>query len=207
MNQIPRDWSVQDTHKDFTIQYGNHPYAIGSREIKGADLYDIANSLARTGRFVGHIKIHLPNIYSVARHSVFVSELLDHDSWLAMYGLTHDLHESVTNDLASPVKAWLGPEFRARLAIAEEAADEALHKVLNVPWPMPAEYKALVKRADMIAAITEKRDLLYECDVVWDDYPVGPSHKTVQCGTIEEDAKLFEARYELLAKHLGIWKD
>lgn len=204
MNAILQDWTVQDTHKDYTIQYGSVPYVIGAPTIRGADLYDISNSLARVGRFVGHIKPFLPNIYSVARHSVFVSELLDHDSWLAMYGLTHDLHESVTNDLASPLKAWFGPEFRAKLKEAEDAADEALHEVLNVAFPVPEEYKAIVKRADLIAAITEKRDLLCECDVVWDDFPVGPSHKTVECGTVKADARLFEDRYILLAKHLGI---
>jgi len=64
---------------------------------------DIAHQLSMINRFCGATK----RPYSVAEHSLFVSELLQRDGRSAiaqLAGLMHDAHETYTNDVSSPAK-------------------------------------------------------------------------------------------------------
>jgi hypothetical protein len=64
-------------------------------------IFDIAHSLARVCRFGGHS----PKFYSVAEHSVYVSERCDKaDAWL---GLLHDAPEAYIGDIVRPLKRLL----------------------------------------------------------------------------------------------------
>lgn len=182
----PRSW----------MQYGATTYEIGSSSPGKITIVDVANSLARINRFTGHSKT-----YSVARHSVFVSKLLDLDRLPALYGLAHDARETVTNDISSPMKAALGPVARLELAELEEAADRALFQVFGLAWPMPADIKKLVKRADMIALATEHRDLQPVCEREWTMLTEAPHHSKVSPTSSErEDAHNFLMRFDALTK-------
>jgi hypothetical protein len=183
------------------MQFGPHPYEIGSRQAPGVTVMHIAHALSRINRFTGHTR----ETISVARHSVYVSKLLDMDPLVAMYGLVHELHETVVNDISQPVKAALGYMGMKRLRKIADAADTALYEVVGVPYPVPKDIKALVKRADNAAVLAEKRDLMPECDRPWNMVPGYPASVTA-LPTLHrgEDTELFLDRYVELSRILEI---
>ena len=116
---------------------------------------DIAEALAKTCRFGGHCM----GFYSVAQHSLVVAQLLPR-RWRA-WGLLHDAHEAFTGDLISPLKALIGEPIRA----IERRLDALIYEAAGLS-PPDAELAAAIKRADLVALATERRDL------------VEPSHRT-----------------------------
>jgi hypothetical protein len=64
---------------------------------------DIAKSLSQLCRFTGHTSL----FYSVAQHSLLVSEKMPTSAEGKLVGLLHDAAEAYTNDLPSPLKAYL----------------------------------------------------------------------------------------------------
>ena len=70
---------------------------------------DIAHALSHLPRFLGHTKA----FYSVAQHSVHVSELVElagGDIYDQRAALMHDGHEAYVGDIPSPMK-WAFPEI------------------------------------------------------------------------------------------------
>jgi hypothetical protein len=109
------------------------------------DIADIAHSLSLQCRFHGHC-LHF---YSVAQHSVLVSQALPDD--LALWGLLHDAAEAYVSDLPRPLKST-APAFRA-------AEDRVLHLIaaqFGLVWPMPDA----VAHADDVLLATELRELM-----------------------------------------------
>lgn len=119
--------------------------------LKASDISitDIAHALARIGRFTGHTSGD--HAYSVAQHSVYVSEFLPPE--LRLWGLLHDASEAYLNDIARPLKysqdfaGYHEFERRAQLAVC-------LH--FGLPVDQPPE----VKVADTVLLATEFRDLM-----------------------------------------------
>lgn len=182
------------------MQYGAHPYEIGSFHAPGVTPKDVAYSLSQINRFTGHSSFPI----SVARHSVYVSKLLNMDPLVAMYGLLHELEETVINDISHPVKMALGWRGMRRLKKIGEAANHALFEVMGVPYPIPKDIKALVKRADNAAVLAEKRDLMPPCERTWDMVPGFAA--PVSCEFTDnpaDDAILFMDRYVELADILN----
>jgi hypothetical protein len=108
---------------------------------------DIAHGLAMKCRFSGHTH----SFYSVAQHSVLVSQLVPPKD--AMWGLLHDAAEAYLADVARPVKqhhAFDG--FRAYEGVLMRIIAMAFH----LPWPEPPS----IKDADWTALLTEKRDVM-----------------------------------------------
>ena len=117
------------------------------------NILDIAHALARLCRFGGHVAcLH----YSVAQHSVLVSEIVEQDlaaSRLAFAGLLHDAAEAYVQDIVQPVKRALRD-----YAAVEASVARAIGAAFGVD-PAAFEHE-LVKHADLIACSTEKRDVM-----------------------------------------------
>jgi uncharacterized protein len=183
------------------MQYGATHYDIGSRQAPQIKPKDIAEALSRINRFNGHSRWPL----SVARHSVFVARILadeGHSEHTQLYGLVHDVHETVVGDLIWGVKNALPAAARVAYEAMADAADEALYGVLGVQYPMPESIRAAVKRADWIAVATEKRDLMHTGDRPWTMMPFAPSvRQAISTFDPREDAVEWLSEFHRLSQY------
>jgi uncharacterized protein len=100
------------------------------------DIRDIAHALSRLCRYNGHCG----GFISVARHSIWVSDVLPRE--LALWGLLHDAPEAYLGDMTRPVKRQEAmEEFRA----ADERLEQVVAEKFGLEYPMPIE----VHEADM----------------------------------------------------------
>jgi uncharacterized protein len=118
------------------------------------EITDIAHGLARVARWNGQtIGRHA---FSVAQHAVLVEEIatrinLTLDPATRMLVLLHDAPEYVIGDMISPFKAVLGGHYKE----IEARLQSAIHLRFSLPSVPPAATKAMIKRADTIAAYFE----------------------------------------------------
>jgi 5'-deoxynucleotidase YfbR-like HD superfamily hydrolase len=121
------------------------------------DLEDIAHGLAYQCRFNGQTRA----FYSVAQHSVLVASVLPPD--LHRAALLHDAAEAYLGDMVKPLKRLL-PEF-GRI---EAGVTQLIAQAFGVEFgadhaqatPLQRQILEAIKRADMVALATEKRDLM-----------------------------------------------
>lgn len=111
-------------------------------------MIDIAHSLSQICRYTGHTK----EFYSVAQHSVLVS---DAQTTLAekRAGLLHDATEAYVNDLPSPLKACTDLGDYKNL-------ENRIHAVINDKYDVNDGMTPNIKKADLQALFTEHRDVL-----------------------------------------------
>jgi hypothetical protein len=129
---------------------------------RNVHLPDIAHHLARQARFCGATT----RPYSVAEHSVLVSEIAEHELGLppivCLAALLHDAHEAYFSDVPTPVKD-LVPGLRDE----EDRIQAGVLQALKVFETYSVHYAA-IKRCDLIALATERRDLM---PTTADDWP------------------------------------
>ncbi len=118
------------------------------------EISDIALGLSRNSRWNG--QTIGPHAWSVAQHSVVVVDIMRSfrpapPPALLLAGLLHDASEYVTHDMITPLKAVVGDVFKE----VELRLTRAVHLRFGLPGDLPAEDKALIKKADLIAAATE----------------------------------------------------
>jgi len=123
------------------------------------DIDDIAHGLSHICRFTGHTR----KFYSVAQHSVHVSELVP--PALRLEALLHDASEAYLGDVSSPLKSML-PTYKD----IEHRTEHAIARVFGLVFPLPPE----IKQADLRMLVTEKRDLM---PTVQYDSVCWPTHK------------------------------
>ncbi len=122
---------------------------------------DIAHSLSMNCRFNGHT----PKFYSVAQHSLFVSDTLREIDRLQFLGLVHDFHEHVVSDIPNPVKQYMKNVMGFDIGVLEDKIDAAFFNKIGIKPPTEDEKKT-IKLYDMLALKVEK-DFLIQSDTDW----------------------------------------
>jgi 5'-deoxynucleotidase YfbR-like HD superfamily hydrolase len=137
---------VQQEHPWMETYLGIRFYPTNPRH-EDINIEDIAHALSQQCRYAGHVK----SFYSVAEHSVRVSQIVPSEH--ALWGLMHDAAEAYLQDMIRPLKCVhpLGDEYR-------KLEDELMLQIAlkyGLSWPMPPE----IKHADNVLLFTEQRDL------------------------------------------------
>jgi uncharacterized protein len=157
------------------------------------DAGDIARALANLCRFGGHCRV----FYSVAQHSVIVSELVEQrggDTEDVFAALMHDAGEAYLGDMPHPLKhrSSLGAAFKA----AEEHLEQALRERFRIKPDVPE-----IKRADRALLATERRAFSAE-SWHWPELDgVEPLDLELEAWSPDDAERAFARRYaELEAK-------
>jgi hypothetical protein len=159
------------------------------------DIGDITRALANICRFGGHCR----SFYSVAQHSVIVSELVEQrggDAEDVFAALMHDAAEAYLGDMPHPLKhrSALGEAYK----VAEDHLEQALRVRFNIKPDVPE-----IKRADRALLATERRAVSAE-DWHWPELEgVEPLDLDLTAWPPDEAARAFAARYAELEAARG----
>lgn len=119
------------------------------------DFGDIAHALSHVCRYGGHC-LHF---YSVAQHSVHVSRLVP--GHLARHALMHDAAEAYVGDVVRPLKRSLTDYAAIEERVAAAIAERFHLRELSL------SDQAIIKHADNVALVTERRDLVSPHPWAW----------------------------------------
>lgn len=155
---------------------------------EGSDycIEDIAHALSNICRFTGHCN----QFYSVAQHSMIVSELVSRK--YAVWGLMHDASEAYITDIARPLK-HLGAFFDYRKL--EKRTMNAICKKFGIEGDEPQEvkdYDALILRneAKCLKLLTKE----------WHHYALPDMGMTIVPMLPEDAEKAFLKRWNTLRR-------
>ena len=154
------------------------------------DIGDIARALANLCRFGGHSRV----FYSVAQHSVIVSELVEQrggGAEDAFAALMHDATEAYLGDMPHPLKhrSALGEAFRA----AEGDLERAIRARFRIKPEVPE-----IKLVDRALLATERRTFSAD-SWHWPELEgVEPLDLVLTAWSPDEAARAFERRYARL---------
>ncbi|HEU4851254.1 MAG TPA: phosphohydrolase [Telluria sp.] len=130
---------------------GNRFYPLVPR-IDQVAIEDIAHGLAYQCRFNGQTC----EFYSIAQHSLVVAQLVPEP--LQFAALMHDAAEAYLGDMVKPLKVLL-PQFAQ--------IEEKVSAIIADTYGIDFDDYAPIKRADLIALATEKRDLMPHSTERW----------------------------------------
>lgn len=164
---------------------GKRFYPLDPR-VEDIELFDIAWSLSMQCRFAGHTS----RFYSVAEHSIYVSDFCSPKNKLA--GLLHDATEAYLTDIPSPIKSLI-PKFT-------ELQDK-LYKVIAEKFKLPQEIPEEVHLIDKKIVHDEAIKLLIPLSPSW----VKPSEKLgVKFFTSPKDHLFYFNTFIKRAQDLGV---
>ncbi len=132
-------------HTLYVSTYLGHRFHPAAPRVDDVHIEDIAHGLAFQCRFNGQTR----SFYSVAQHSLFVAALVP--ARLKLAALLHDAAEAYLGDMVKPLKA-LFPEF--------SRMEQAVMAIIGQRFGTAGFDAPAIKRADLIALATEKRDLM-----------------------------------------------
>ena len=122
---------------------------------KEISIVDIARSLSRLPRFLGHSN----NFISVAEHSLAVMQMAQYDgrgTHLQLLALLHDAHEAYIGDVPAPLCAYLQDRYAIDLGSFKHALQDDILRALEIDLPTPAEDEML-KTYDLVALAAERK--------------------------------------------------
>jgi hypothetical protein len=122
------------------------------------DIVDIAHALSQISRFGGHTRTY----YSVAQHSIGVSQLLPER--YRLQGLLHDAAEAYFGDMVRPLKSLPISESYRDYESAMQAM--ILQRYAN-GLATDQECRDRIHEADMSMLAAERRDLMAPDDSPW----------------------------------------
>lgn len=138
------------------------------------DIHDIAHGLSHVCRYAGQCR----TFYSVAEHSILVSETVDEFGFEA---LLHDAAEAFIGDITRPLKQLL-PDYKMIEADVEAAIGERFGLRLT-------EAKATIKKADLRVLAAEQMQVMAAGCADWTiDAGIEPAPIKVR-GLLPEQAK------------------
>lgn len=114
---------------------------------------DIAHGLSNVCRFAGQCR----HFYSVAQHSVYVSQMMPTKE-LALIGLLHDATEAYIGDVTAPLKQLM-PEYK----VIERRVHNAIFEYFGLDPDMPP----IIKQVDLRMLATEQQCLMPPHDDEW----------------------------------------
>lgn len=173
--------------KTFTGLHFNYAHPT----VESISIRDIAQALSHECRFAGH----LPEFYSVAQHSVLVSEIVPPE--FALEALLHDAHEAYCKDIPSPLKRLI-PDYCG--------IEMGIDCVIRNKFGLPVVPSQAVKQADLVMLATERRDLGIDDGERWPMLDgIKPSDKVIAIPLNAVQARgLFAQRYfELTGERAG----
>jgi len=150
-------------------------------------LLDIAHALSNLCRFTGHST----HFYSVAQHSVHVSEQVPADD--AKWGLMHDAAEAYLGDMPRPIKR------NSQVGLEYEIVEHRLLRVICRKFSLPVVRPMSITLADDVLLMTEKRDLCPNSPAKWQE-----TAKPLTEKIIPWTPKLAEHNFLQRAKELGL---
>lgn len=156
------------------------------------NIKDIAHALANQARFAGHSRFR----YSVAEHSVRVSELITdwgYPTWHALWGLLHDASEAYLIDLPTPLKMTkaLGEPYRR----VEECL---MREIVRRFGLRPESEPQCVREADESLLATEVRDLMHGERSYWKKINAKPIPDRIRPWSADVAEFEFIRRFHLL---------
>lgn len=196
---------MQQFHFDWIQTYSGKKFYLPNPTEDMIDIVDIAHALSMMCRFNGHVK----NFYSVAEHSVYVSDNVPEEHQLA--ALLHDASEAYIADIASPFKKMLG-----NYAELEDQIMRVIAKKFGFEYPLHPK----IHRADIAQLRTEAILLMthyphWVDDVYYSDFedtagtvPIVLSPQKAESMFINRykeilkgntDAEYFKSRYPIVA--------
>lgn len=179
------------------------------------DIRDIAHALSLMNRYTGHTRV----AYSVAEHSVRVMwcvqgiimdeiekatgpdrlwepAAVEHLHRTMLAALLHDASEAYLNDIARPIKMIPEMQFYRDL-------EKGLEVVVARKWGLTFPWPRVVKRADEILLVTEKRDLMGPSPSDW-VIRESPLKETIFPWSAEKAERTFLNEYRILMDRLGL---
>lgn len=172
LDQRKGDWMQTYTGKQFW------PLDPRAGEI---DILDIAHSLSLQCRYAGHCQ----RFYSVAEHSVYVSQVIEPE--FALLGLLHDAAEAYLVDVPRPVKPFLDGYAAMETRLQEEIAYK-----FGLWWDH--RKTEAVKRADNAVLLAEKEDLMPNSPAPW-NVPGAAAGVRIMCLSPEAARGFFIKRF------------
>jgi len=125
------------------------------------NINDIAHALSHLCRFSGHV----PQFYSVAQHSILVSQNCSDE--YRLQGLLHDAAEAIISDIPHPVKMLI-PEIK-------RVEDKILCSIFK-SFGLPPGLSECVKEADRFVFNSEVVNLIDDTRMIWGDIDVHVSN-------------------------------
>ena len=149
---------MEERAGDWIQTYTGRQFWPLSPRAEDIDVLDIAHALSNLCRFGGHCV----QFYSVAQHSVLVSQACERMApevpGAALWGLLHDASEAYLADVPRPVKPYM-----TGYQELETQLQQAVARRFDLRWPIPE----IVKRVDNAILADEMARLMVAPPADW----------------------------------------